>query len=332
MTFRIGRRDFITLLGGAAIAWPVGARAQQPDRVRLIGVLMGIAETAEGRSRVLALQQGLQRLGWIDGRNVRFEVRWAGGDADRMRTYSAELARLAPDVILVNGTQASSILLHEVHSVPVVFVQVSDPITSGLVTSLARPGGNATGFNSNEDAMLGKWLELLKEIVPRVTRVAFIFNPGDPAWEGYLHAGQSVAPTLHIQLIPTAVRDAADIERTIDAFAREPDGGLIVQPTAITTVHRELIVARAAQHRLPAVYPLRSFATSGGLASYGVENIDLYRRAASYVDRILKGERPSDLPVQQPTNFELVINLKTAKALGLDVPWILQQRADEVIE
>jgi putative ABC transport system substrate-binding protein len=325
------RREFITLLGGTAV-WPLAAQAQQRDRVRVIGVLMGIADNPEGQSRILALRQSLQHLGWTDGRNVRLDIRWAGGDGDRMRAYSAELFGLTPDVIVVNGTQAASILLREVRNVPVVFVQVSDPIASGLVSSLARPGGNATGFNSTEDAILGKWLELLKEIVPRVTKVAFIFNPEDPAWAGYLRAGESAAPALHVRLIPTAVRDAGDIERAIDAFAREPDGGLIVQPTAITSVHRELIVTLAARHRLPAVYALRAFATSGGLASYGVENIDLYRRAAAYVDRILKGERPSDLPVQQPTKFELVINLKTAKALGLDVPLYLQQLADEVIE
>jgi putative ABC transport system substrate-binding protein len=328
----IRRRELIAGLGGiAAAAWPIAAYAQQPDRVRLIGVFMGIADSPDGQSRILALRQSLQRLGWTDGRNVRFEIRWAGGDADRMRAYSAELVRLPPDVILVNGTQAASILLHEVHNVPVVFVQVSDPLASGLVTSLARPGGNATGLSSNEEAIIGKCLELLKDIAPRVTKVAFMFNPEDPAWAGYWRAGESVAPSLHVQLIQTAVRGAADIEREIDAFARERDGGLIVEPTSVTSVNRELIVALAARRRLPAVYPLRSFATSGGLASYGVDNIDLYTRAGVYIDRILKGENPRDLPVQS-TKFELVINLKTAKALGLDVPVQLRHLADEVIE
>jgi putative tryptophan/tyrosine transport system substrate-binding protein len=328
----IRRREFITLLGGAAAAWPLAARGQQSERVRRIGVLMGIADSPEGQRRVAAFQEGLLSLGWMGGRNAQLDIRWAAGDKASMRAHAQDLINKSSDIIVVNGTQTASVLLGETRSLPVVFVQVSDPIASGLVTRLARPGGNVTGFYLNEDALVGKWLELLKETVQDVTNVAAILSSEDPAWAGYLRTIEAAATPLGVQIFSAVVRDALEIEQAIEAIARKPNGGLVVQPTSLTTVHHERIISLAARHRLPAVYPLRLFATSGGLMAYGADNIDQYRKAAAYVDRILKGEKPGNLPVQQPTKFELVINLKTAKAVGLNIPPLLLARADEVIE
>jgi putative tryptophan/tyrosine transport system substrate-binding protein len=313
------RREFITLLGGAAAAWPLAARAQQPERMRRIGVLMSLtADDPEGQVRLTAFLQGLQQLGWTDGRNVRIDTRWGAGDADRSRGYAAELVALAPDVILASGTSTMGPLLRATRTVPIVFTQVTDPVGAGFVDSLARPGGNATGFTLSEYGSSGKWLELLKEIAPRVTRAAVLRDPDMAAGSGQLGAIQSVAPSFGVELSPVNVRDAPEIERAVAAFARGSNGGLIVSASGLAIVHRDLIITLAARHRLPAVYFARYFVTGGGLISYGSDNIDPHRRAAGYVDRILKGERPTDLPVQAPTKYELVINLKTAKALGLD--------------
>ena len=325
------RREFITLLGGAAAAWPLAARGQA-QRMRRIGVLMGIANTPEGQRRVAALREGLLSLGWVEGRTAEIDIRWAAGDKTSMREHAQDLIAKSSEIIVVNGTQTASVLLGETRELPVVFVQVSDPIASGLVTGLARPGGNVTGFYTNEDALVGKWLGLLKETVPQVANVAVVLSLEDPAWEGYVRTVEIAAPPLGVEIFPTAVRDAAGIAHAIEEIARKSNGGLLVQPTSLTTVNHELIISLAARHRLPAVYPLRLFATSGGLMAYGANNIDQYRRAAAYVDRILKGEKPGDLPVQQPTKFELVINLNTAKSIGLDIPPLLLARADEVIE
>jgi putative ABC transport system substrate-binding protein len=327
------RREFIAFLGGAAAAWPLAARAQQSDKVRRIGVLLPWPENdLEAKARVAAFREGLHKLGWTEGRNVRIDYRWAGDDADRLKAYAAELVGMAPDVILAGAQTAMSALYRETPTIPIVFAQVGDPVGQGFVASLARPGGNITGFVSIEYAIGVKWLELLKQIAPRVVRVAVIYDPANPSWGGYLREIEAGVPSFGVQLFPSAVRDAEAIERAIDAFAGEPNGGLIVLPSPVSVAHREQIIALAAKHRLPAVYSFRFYVTSGGLASYGVDTIDLWRRAASYVDRILKGEKSGDLPVQQPTKFELVINLKTAKALGLDVPPMLLARTDEVIE
>jgi putative ABC transport system substrate-binding protein len=327
------RREFITVLGGAAAAWPLYARAQQGDRMRRIGVLMSLtADDPEGQVRLTAFLQGLQQLGWTDGRNVRIDTRWGAGDADRSRRYAAELIALAPDVILASGTSTMGPLLRATRTVPIVFTQVTDPVGAGFVDSLARPGGNATGFTLSEYGISGKWLELLKEIAPRVTRVAVLRDPDMAAGSGQLGAIQSVAPSFGVELSPVNVRDAPEIERAVAAFARGSNGGLIVSASGLAIVHRDLIITLAARHRLPAVYFARYFVTGGGLISYGSDNIDPHRRAAGYVDRILKGEKPADLPVQAPTKYELVINLKTAKALGIEVPPMLLARADEVIE
>ena len=326
------RREFITLLGGAAAAWPLAARAQQGERMRRIGVLMHLApDDLEGQSRLAAFLQGLQQLGLTDGRNMRIDTRWGASDADRRR-YAAELVAFAPDVILASTSLAMVALQHATRTVPIVFVNVADPVGAGFVDSLARPGGNVTGFAMFEYSMSGKWLELLKEIAPRVTRVAVIRDPANPAGIGQFAVIQSVAPSFGVELSPVDVRDVGEIERAVTAFARSPNDGLIVTGSALAAVHRNLIVTLAARHRLPAVYPFRFFVTGGGLISYGPDTIDQYRHAAGYVDRILKGEKPADLPVQAPTKYELVINLKTAKALGLDVPPMLLARADEVIE
>jgi putative ABC transport system substrate-binding protein len=339
----VRRRQFISLLGGAAAAsslscslsWPFAARAQQPDRVRRIGVLSAYAETDPlQRGYSGAFQRGLRDFGWINGRNIRVDYRWSAGDVARMRALAAELVGLSPDVILTTNTPTTSAALQETRTIPIVFVTVSDPLGSGFVTSLARPNGNVTGFTTVEGPMAGKWLEMLKEVAPRVARVAFMFNPATASGGGsnFLQAFAAAASSFATNAVPAAVRDEAEIERSIAALGREPGGGLIVMPDITTTLNRDLIVALAARHRLPAVYPYRFFATSGGLLSYGIDLNDLYRQSASYVDRILKGEKPADLPVQGPTKFELVINLKTAKTLGLDVPLHLQQLADEVIE
>jgi putative tryptophan/tyrosine transport system substrate-binding protein len=326
------RREFLTLFGGAA-AWPLAARAQQAERMRRIGVLMNTAaDDAVFQTRVGAFLQGLALLGWTIGRNVRIETRWSGGKEDEARRYAAELVALAPDVILADGASTVGPLLQATRAVPIVFTIISDPIAGGFVDSLARPGGNATGFMVSEYGIAAKFLELLKEIAPNVTRVAILRDPAIPTGPAQFGVIQVAAASLRVELTPVSVRDAPEIERAIAAFARSPNGGLIVTGSALVNVHRNLIITLAVRHKLPAVYNERSFAAVGGLISYGPDYLDQYRRAAGYVDRILKGEKPADLPVQAPTKFELVINLKTAKALGLDVPPMLLARADEVIE
>jgi putative tryptophan/tyrosine transport system substrate-binding protein len=327
------RREFITLLGGSAVAWPLAVRAQQGERVRRIGVLQSLAaDDPEGQARLAAFAQGLQQSGWTIGRNVQIDTRWAAGDAERFRRYGAELVALAPDVILAVGAAAVGPLQQATHTVPIVFVNTSDPVGAGFVESLARPGGNATGFLLYEYGTSGKWLELLKEIAPRVTRVAVLRDSALAAGTGQLGAIQAVAPSFGVELRPVDVRDAPEIERAVAAFARVSDGGLIVTGSTLALVHRDLIVTLAARHKLPAVYFQRVFVTSGGLISYAPDQIDQFRRAGGYVDRILKGEKPAELPVQAPTKLELVINLNTARALGLEVPPMLLARADEVIE
>jgi putative ABC transport system substrate-binding protein len=326
------RRAFITLLGGAT-AWPIVARAQQAERVRRIGVLHTPAvDDPDGQARNAAFLQELHQFGWTDGRNVRIDTRWSAGDVDRIRKYVAEFVAFLPDVIVASGSATVGPLLQATRTVPIVFVNVPDPVGAGYVDSLARPGGNATGFILFEYGISGKWLELLKQISPGVTRAAVIRDPAITGGIGQFGAIQSAAPSLGLEVNPVNVRDAAEIERAVAAFARTPNGGLIVTGSALAVVHRELIIALAARHKLPAVYFRRQFVTDGGLMSYGPDIIDQYRRAAGYVDRILKGERPADLPVQAPTKYELVINLKAAKALGLEVPPTLLARADEVIE
>jgi putative ABC transport system substrate-binding protein len=328
---RLKRREFIALVGGVAAAWPLAARAQQPERVRRIGVLMNIAsDDAEGQARLAAFHQGLQQLGWTVGHNVRIDYRWGGADAERFHRGAAELIALAPDAILASGTPSVAALQQATGRTPIVFAQVTDPVGSGLVESLARPGGNTTGFTAFEYGVSAKWLELLKEIAPRVTRVAVLRDLAIGI--GYLAAIQAVAPALGVELTPVGVRDAGEIERAVTAFARGSNDGMIVPPSTLALTHRELIAKLAVRHRLPAVYGFRYHVAIGGLVSYGPDTIDPFRRAAGYVDRILKGEKPADLPVQAPTKYELVINLKTARALGLDVPPTLLARADEVIE
>ena len=328
----MNRRAFITLLGGAAAAWPLAARAQQADRMRRIGVLMiQAADDPEGQARLAAFRQGLEQLGWSEGQNLRIDARWATANED-IRKHATELAALAPDLILATATAAVTPLQQATRAIPIVFVSVVDPVGAGFVASLARPGGNATGFTIFEYGISGKWLELLKEMVPGMTRVAVLRDPGTASGIGQYAAIQSVAPGLRVELTPVDVRDAAEIERDVAAFARTATGGLIVTGSPAAGAHRELIFALAARHKLPAIYAFRFFVTAGGLISYGPDTVDPYRRAASYVDRILKGEKPGDLPVQAPTKYELVINLKTANALGLTVPPTLLARADEVIE
>jgi putative tryptophan/tyrosine transport system substrate-binding protein len=329
----VKRRAFITLLTGAA-AWPIAARAQQRERMRRIGVLMyGTADDPEAPPRISAFAQGLQERGWMVGSNVRIDYRWGASDLDRFRRYAAELVALGPDVILATAGSIVGALQQASRSVPIVFVTTVDPVGSGFVASMARPGGNATGFTAHEFSMGGKWLELLKELAPRLTRVAVIRDPFVPAGSAGFAAIQTVAPSFGVELIPVGVRDADEIERSIAAFTRGSNDGLImVGPPSSAQVHRDLIITLAARHRLPAVYSATLFVTAGGLMSYSIEAIEQYRRAADYVDRILKGEKPADLPVQAPTKYELVINLKTAKALGLEIPPTLLARADEVIE
>jgi len=327
------RRTFITLLGGAAAAWPLAALAQQGERLRRIGVLMNqAADDPEGQARLIAFVQALQQFGWTDGRNVRIDTRWAAGDADRIRQYAAEFAAPAPDVILATGSFGVGPLLQATRAVPIVFVIVPDPVGAGFVDNLARPGGNATGFLQFEYALSGKWLELLKQVAPSVTRAAVIRDPAITAGIGQFGVIQSVAQSLGVEVSPVNVRDPGEIERAVAAFARTPNVGLIVTGSALATVHRRLIINLAARHKLPAAYVSRYFVTDGGLISYGADLVDQYRQAAGYVDRILKGEKPADLPVQAPTKYELVINLKTAKALGLQIPDKLIAIADEVIE
>jgi putative tryptophan/tyrosine transport system substrate-binding protein len=326
------RREFLGVLGGAA-TWPMVARAQQGEPMRRIGVILpASADDAVWQARVGAFLQELALLGWTIGRNLRIDTRWATTNAAEIRRHAAELAALAPDVILAGGTSPVGPLLQATRTVPIVFTMVVDPVGGGFVDSLARPGGNATGFMISEYSMGGKWLELLKEIAPRVTRAAVIRDPALSAGLGQFAAIQSVAPSVGVEVNAVNVRDAGEIERAIETFARTPNGGLIVTGSASALLHRDLIVTLAARHKLPAVYWERFFVTDGGLVSYGPDLIDQYRRAAGYVDRILKGEKPADLPVQAPTKYETVINLKTAKALGLTVPPTLLARADEVIE
>ena len=328
------RREFIALFGVAALAGPRAARAQQADRVRRVGVLMSrAAGDPEEQARFAGFLQGLQKLGWTDGRNVRIDYRWAAADADRSRTYAAELVALAPDVILASGSASVAGLLQTTRTVPIVFVNVIDPVGAGYVARLARPGGNATGFTAFEYSLSGKWLELLKEIAPNVTRIAILRDPALAAGIGQFAAIQAMAPSsLGVELSPIDVRDGGEIERDVATFARESNGGLVVTASSGAAVHRELIITLATRYRLPTVYPFRFFVTNGGLISYGPDPIDVFRRAAGYVDRILKGEKAADLPVQAPTTYELAINLKTAKALGLTLPPSLLARADEVIE
>jgi ABC-type uncharacterized transport system substrate-binding protein len=326
------RREFITFLGGAAAMWPLAARAQQSDRVRRIGVLMAsTADDQEFQARLAAFTQALTQLGWSDGQNLRIDIRWA--TADDIRRHAAELAALAPDVLVAGtGTATVAPLLQATRTVPIVFVGVIDPVGAGFVASLAQPGGNATGFTIFEYSMSGKWLELLKEIAPNVTRVAVLRDPAIASGIGQFGAVQIVAPSMGVVLSPVDVRDAGEIERAITTLGHSSNGGLIVTASPLATIHRNLIVSLAARYKLTAVYSARYFAAAGGLISYGGDFLDQSRRAASYVDRILKGEKPADLPVQAPTKYELVINLKTAKALGLTVPPTLLARADEVIE
>jgi len=325
------RRTFITLLGSAAATWP--ARAQQGERMRRIGVLEPIAaESPDGKARQGAFLQRLQQLGWIDGRNVRIDTRWSAGNDAETRKYATELAALAPDVILTAGSAAIEPMRQATRTVPIVFVIVPDPVGAGFVESLSRPGGNATGFMMFEYNLSGKWLELLKEITPGVTRAAVLRDPAITAGIGQFAVIQSVAPSVGVDVSPISVREVAEIERGIAAFARSPNGGMLVTASALAAVHRDLIITLAARYKLPAVYVQRHFVASGGLISYGPDFIDQYRRAADYVDRILKGEKPADLPVQAPTKYDLVINLKTAKTLGLTVPPSVLARADEVIE
>jgi putative tryptophan/tyrosine transport system substrate-binding protein len=328
------RREFITLLGGAAAAWPLSARAQHGERVRRIAVLMSSsADDADGQARMAAILQGLEPLGWSVGRNVQIDFRWGAGDLDRFRRYAAELVALSPDVIVATAGSIVGMLQQATRTVPIVFVTTIDPVGSGFVASLARPGGNATGFTAREFSMSGKWLELLKEIAPSVTRVAVIRDPFVPAGSGGFAAIQTAAPSFGVELTPVGLRDTDEVERGIASFAHGSNDGLIVVgPTSSVETHRDLIITLAARHRLPAVYSSRLWTTAGGLISYGVNSLDQYRRAAGYVDRILRGEKPADLPVQAPTKYELVINLKTAKAFGLEAPPTLLARADEVIE
>jgi putative tryptophan/tyrosine transport system substrate-binding protein len=325
------RREFVTLIGGAAVTWPLAARSQ--DRVRRIGVLLpAAADDVEFQARFGGFQQGLEQLGWSIGGNVRLDTRWAGGHGAEIRRHAADLAALAPDVILADGAGAVGALLQATRTVPIVVPVVGDPVGAGFVDSLARPGGNATGFMNFEYSMGGKWLELLKQIAPGVTRAAVLRDSALPSGTGQFGAIQTAAPSFGMEVVPVNMRDAGEIERAVAAFARTPNGGLILTPSGSAIGHRKLIVALTARHKLPAVYFERFFASDGGLISYGPDIVDQYRRAAGYVDRILKGEKPGDLPVQAPTKYELVINVKTAKALGLTIPPSVLARADEVIE
>jgi putative tryptophan/tyrosine transport system substrate-binding protein len=324
------RREFIVLLGGAATTWPLAARAQQPDGMRRIGVLTPFTEgDQEAKTWLKAFQDGLQQLGWTQGRNVSIDYRWA---EDRLQINATELVKMRPDVLFAAASPAVEALRQQTHSLPIVFVQVSDPVKLGIVADLARPGGNITEFTNFEHAIGGKWLELIRDTAPGTMRVLAIFEPDQPAQLAYLQAIEAAAPTFRVELARADVRNAAEIDRAIDAFAQDPKGALVIVPSALGIAHRDLIVALAARHHLPAIYPYPVFARSGGFISYGVDLADLYRRAASYVDRILKGAKPGDLPVQLPTKFELIVNLKTARALGLTIPEPFLQRADEVIE
>ena len=329
----MNRRALITLLSGAAVAWPLVANAQQGEQMRRIGLLLaGDQDDPIRQSQLAALLEGLRVLGWEQGRNIQIEQRWGGADEKRFQAYAAELTDMAADVILANTTPAVAALQRATHSIPIVFAQISDPVSAGFVASLARPGRNMTGFSNFEYAIGGKWLQILKEIAPSISRAGVLVNPKDPAGPRYLRAVESDAPALGVQLTQLDIGDLETIERTIGSFARDPNGGLIVFPSPSASSNRARIAAHSVRNRLPVVCPYRYFVADGGLISYGIDPDDLQRRAASYVDRILKGEKPADLPVQAPTKYDLVINLKTAKALGLEVPPTLLARADEVIE
>jgi putative ABC transport system substrate-binding protein len=326
------RREFITFFGGAAAAWPLVARAQQSERVRRIGVLAALPEDdPEMQASLAAFRQELDRLGWSEGRNVRIDFRFAR-DVDQHQTLAKELVALQPDVILAHTTPVVAAVLRESRTLPIVFLYVSDPVGSGFVASLARPGGNLTGLLLYEASITGKWLAMLREIAPRMARAALVGNPKTPVYDYFLRSAQAIAPSLAIELVPSPVETAAEIERAIESFARTPNGGLFVPPNTTTTLHRDLIVALAARHRLPAVYAFRTFVSAGGLMSYGIDQVDMFRQTVSYVDRILRGAKPADLPVQAPTRYETAINLKTAKALDLTVPPALLVAADAVIE
>jgi len=329
------RREFITVLGGAAATWPLTAYAQQPDGVRRIGVLMPLAESDLANKRQLtAFVRQLEELGWAEGRNLRIDYRWAAGDADRIQVFAKELVRLQPHVILARSTPVTAALLKQSHTIPIVFVLVSDPVGEHFVDSLARPGGNVTGFTNVESSLTGKWLELLKEVAPSTNRAAFIFDPKLAPGGGsyYTRLIEASAPSFAVTRKAMPVHNDAEIERAVGEFVREPNGGLLVLPDATTTTHRGLIIALAARYHLPTIFAFREHAVDGGLLSYGVDTVEQFRQAAGYVDRILKGAKPAELPVQLPTKFELIINLKTAKTLGLDISFQLQQRADELIE
>jgi putative tryptophan/tyrosine transport system substrate-binding protein len=330
---QLTRRYFVSCLGGAAAVWPLAARAQQPEPMRRIGVLVTSAEDdSDIQTRLAGFKQGLERLGWSEGRNVRIDTRFAAGRADQFQMLAKELLALLPDVILAHSTPVAATLQRESRTIPIVFVSVSDPIGSGLVVSLARPGGNLTGVLQYEAGITGKWLSMLKEIAPRLARAALLANPKTTAYDYFQRSAEALVPSLAIELVPSPVDNAADIERAIESFARAPNGGLLVPPDSTTLLHRNLVISLANRHRLPAVYPLRVFVAAGGLMSYDTNQVDVFRQAASFVDRVLRGAKPADLPVQAPTRYETVLNLKTAKALGLTVPPGLLVAADEVIE
>ena len=327
------RRTFIAALGGACVAWPLAAPAQQTGGVRRIAVLMATHDVdPEERNRVAALRYTLQDLGWTEGRNARFDVRWTADDNDLVRDYAAELVALAPDVIFAGNTRMVDALQRVTRTIPIVFVQIPESTVARVVGNLTRPTGNVTGFTNFESSVAGKWVELLKEAAPQVSRLAVLLDAANPTSPGYLRAVEAGALPLGLPLAAISVRDASDIERMIGEFAREPNGGLVVAPSSLSTTHRPHIVALARQHRLLAIYPYRDFVAAGGLLSYGIDRVELYRQAAIYADRILRGAKPADLPVQHPTKFELVVNLKTAKEIGLNVPPLLLTRADDVIE
>jgi putative tryptophan/tyrosine transport system substrate-binding protein len=327
------RREFITLLGGAAVALPFAAHAQQSDKMRRIGVLVGQAENdPDAKARLNGFREGLAKAGWSEGRNVSVDYRFAAGRVEHFEALAKELVALQPDIIIAQGTSVTAALQRESNKIPIVFVTVSDPIGSGFVASLPRPGGNITGVLQYEAGIVGKWMAMLKEIAPRLARAALVANPKVTAYDYFLRAAEAAAPSLAIEIVPSPIESAGDIERVIDSVARVPNSGLLLPPDTTTITHRDLIVALAARHRLPAVYSLRVFVTAGGLMSYGTDQVEIFRLAATYADRILRGAKPAELPVQVPTKYETIVNLKTAKALGLDVPPSLIVRADEVIE